>query len=323
MGVQRIGVLTSGGDAPGMNAAVRAVVRRGLSLGLEVIGVRRGYAGLIKGELMPLTLRDVGDMIQRGGTFLYTARSERFLTPEGQAEAMGQVRSAGLEGLVVIGGDGSYRGARVLARLGLPTVGVPGTIDNDIAGTDLTIGFDTAVNTVLDAVNKIRDTATSHERTFVLEVMGRHSGWIALTAGLAGGAESILIPEHRVPIEIVCQRLRQGKERGKRHSIIIVAEGVASGYQVAEEIKALAGFDTRVTVLGHIQRGGTPSATDRALATRLGARAAEVLAAGGGGEGICLGMEAGQVVTRLLDDVIGQPKPIPTELIELAEILAL
>lgn len=304
-----------------MNAAIRAVVRRATGLGLEVIGVRRGYSGLIAGDFMPLTLRDVGDIIHRGGTILHTARSERFKTLEGQQEAMARVRAAGLEGLVVIGGDGSFRGARVLTEMGLPCIGVPGTIDNDIFGTDLTIGFDTALNTVLEAMNKIRDTATSHDRTFVLEVMGRDSGWIALSAGLAGGAESILIPEAPVSMEEVCARLRSGYEKGKRHSIIIVAEGVGSGFRVGEEIKARTGFDTRVTVLGHIQRGGAPSAVDAMLASRLGARAAELLAEGAGGQFV--GIRSNEVITEPLANVIGQRKPIPAHLIALAESLAI
>ncbi len=319
--MKRIGVLTSGGDAPGMNAATRAVVRRATGLGLEVTGVRRGYAGLIAGDFLPLTMRDVGDIIHRGGTILRTARSDRFMTRAGQEEALDQARRAGLDGLVVVGGDGSFRGARVLTQLGLPCIGVPGTIDNDIFGTDLTIGFDTAVNTVLDALNKIRDTATSHERTFVVEVMGRHSGWIALSAGLAGGAESILIPEAPLEMDVVCGRLLASHERGKRHSIIIVAEGVTSGFSVGEAIKARTGFDTRVTVLGHIQRGGAPTAVDAMLASRLGARAAELLAAGAGDQFV--GIQNNEVVVQAFDLVIGQSKPIPGHLIELAEGLAI
>ncbi|BDG61026.1 ATP-dependent 6-phosphofructokinase [Caldinitratiruptor microaerophilus] len=303
-----------------MNAAIRAVVRWGQQLGLEVIGVRHGFAGLISGEHVPLTLRDVGDIIHRGGTILQTARSDRFLTPEGQAEAMATARRLGIEGLVVIGGDGSFRGAKRLIELGLPTVGVPGTIDNDIAGTDVTIGFDTAVNTVVDAINKIRDTATSHDRTFVIEVMGRHSGWIAIVAGLAGGAESILIPEHPLPVEEVCERLKRGFARGKRHSLVVVAEGAGSGFEVGEQIKQRTGFDVRVTVLGHVQRGGAPTASDRVLASQLGARAAEILARGESGK--MVGIEHGTVVERDFDDVIGKPKPIPLELVRLAEGLA-
>jgi len=318
--LKKIGVLTSGGDAPGMNAAVRAVVRRGLSLGVEVVGVRRGYAGLIAGDFVDLTISSVGDIIHRGGTVLYTARSERFVKPEGQQEAIAQARKAGIEGLVVIGGDGSFRGAIKLTEQGLPAVGVPGTIDNDIYGTDFTIGFDTAVNTCLDAVRKIRDTATSHDRTFVLEVMGRNSGWIALSVGLAGGAESILIPEHPVDLDEVIARLKRGVERGKRHSLIIVAEGAGEGFKVGEAIRARTGFDTRVTVLGHIQRGGSPSALDAMLASRLGARAVEVLVEGKGG--LFVGMVNNETVTPPLQNVLDKQKSIPSELIELAEVLS-
>lgn len=319
--MKRIGVLTSGGDAPGMNAAIRAVVRRALSLGMQVLGVRRGYAGLISGEFLPLNLSSVGDIIHRGGTILHTARSDYFLTHEGQQEALGHAREAGMEGLVVIGGDGSFRGGLALTQQGLPCVGVPGTIDNDIAGTDLTIGYDTAVNTCLDAIRKIRDTATSHDRTFVLEVMGRDSGWIALSAGLAGGAESILIPEVPVNMDEVIVRLKRGAERGKRHSLIIVAEGAGQGFQVGDAIKAQTGFDTRVAVLGHIQRGGSPSAVDAMLASRMGARASELLYEGQGG--LFVGMVNNQVVTPALTGVLEQRKTIPHDLIELSQMLAI
>ncbi|MFB5085082.1 6-phosphofructokinase [Symbiobacterium thermophilum] len=320
--MRKIGVLTSGGDAPGMNAAVRAAVRRGISLGAEVVGVRRGYAGLIAGEFVDLGVSSVGDIIHRGGTFLQTARSEYFMTPEGQAQALAKAREAGIEGLVVIGGDGSFRGALRLTELGLPAVGVPATIDNDIYGTDRTIGFDTAVNTCLDAIRKIRDTATSHERTFVLEVMGRHSGWIALAAGLAGGAESILLPERPVPMEEVVARLKRGVERGKRHTLIIVAEGVGSGFDIGRQIREMTGYDTRVMVLGHIQRGGSPTALDAMLASRMGAKAAEVLLEEGRG-GLFIGVENEQMVTRPLEQVLGRRKEIPDELVDLAEILAI
>lgn len=320
--VKRIGVLSSGGDAPGMNAAIRAVLRRGMSLGLEVIGVRRGYEGLIAGDFIPLTLGDVGDIIHRGGTILHTARSEHFKTTEGQHEALAQARRAGLQALVVIGGDGSYRGAKALTQLGLPCVGVPGTIDNDIAGTDRTIGFDTAVNTVVEAMNRLRDTATSHDRTFILEVMGRRSGWIALMAGLAGGAESILIPERPPDLDSVCARLARSRRRGKRHSLIVLAEGVGSAFDIAQEINRRSGDEIRVTVLGHIQRGGTPSAADRALATRMGARAVESLA-DGSGAGQMVAIANDEIVLRDLAVAWEQTKPIPEDLIQLAEMLAI
>lgn len=315
-----IGVLTSGGDAPGMNAAIRAVVRRGLSLGAEVIGVRRGFAGLIAGDFVRLDVGSVGDIIHRGGTILRSARSERFKTEEGQQEAIRQAREAGLDGLVVIGGDGSFRGAIALSQQGLPAIGVPGTIDNDIFGTDVTIGFDTAVNTSLDAIRKIRDTATSHDRTFVLEVMGRNSGWIALASGLAGGAESILIPERPVDMDYVIERLKRGVARGKRHSLIVVAEGAGSGFEVGRIIRERTGYDTRVTVLGHIQRGGAPMYQDAMLASRLGARAAELLMEGEAG--LFVGLVNGEIVTPPLQYVLDREKQIPQELIDLAEILS-
>ncbi|MDN7240262.1 6-phosphofructokinase [Planococcus sp. N028] len=284
--MKRIGVLTSGGDAPGMNAAVRAVVRKGLYHGIEVSGVYQGYQGLIEGKIKNLEAGDVGDIIQRGGTKLYSARCPEFRTEAGQEKAIEQMKKHGLEGLVVIGGDGSYRGAMALTKKGFPCVGVPGTIDNDIPGTDYTIGFDTALNTVIEAIDKIRDTATSHERTFIIEVMGRDAGDLALWAGLAGGAETILIPEEDYDIDEVIERLRKGKARGKRHSIIIVAEGVMSGNELATLIEGKTEIETRVSVLGHIQRGGSPTARDRVLGSMFGARAVEVLLEGKGGKAI-------------------------------------
>lgn len=292
--MKKIGVLTSGGDSPGMNAAVRAVVRKGIFHGIEVAGVYSGYQGLIEGNIKTLEAGDVGDIIQRGGTKLYSARCEEFRSEEGQLKAIEQMRKEGLEGLVVIGGDGSYQGAMALTKRGFPCVGVPGTIDNDIPGTDYTIGFDTALNTVIEAIDKIRDTATSHERTFIVEVMGRDAGDLALWAGLAGGAETILIPEDTYDIDDIVERLQKGRNRGKRHSIIIVAEGVMGGNELAELIKEKADIETRVSVLGHIQRGGSPTARDRVLGSLFGARAVEVLLTGVGGRAI--GMKNHQVV---------------------------
>ncbi|MDQ0430497.1 6-phosphofructokinase 1 [Planomicrobium stackebrandtii] len=292
--MKKIGVLTSGGDSPGMNAAVRAVVRKGIYHGIEVAGVYSGYQGLIEGNIKRLEAGDVGDIIQRGGTKLYSARCDEFRTNEGQLKAIEQMKKEGLEGLVVIGGDGSYRGAMALTERGFPCIGVPGTIDNDIPGTDYTIGFDTALNTVIEAIDKIRDTATSHERTFIVEVMGRDAGDLALWAGLAGGAETILIPEESYDIDEMIDRLQKGRDRGKRHSIIIVAEGVMGGNELADLIKEKADIETRVSVLGHIQRGGSPTARDRVLGSLFGARAVEVLLNGGGGRAI--GMKNHQVV---------------------------
>lgn len=292
--MKKIGVLTSGGDSPGMNAAVRAVVRKGIYHGIEVAGVYSGYQGLIEGNIKKLEAGDVGDIIQRGGTKLYSARCDEFRTNEGQLKAIEQMKKEGLEGLVVIGGDGSYRGAMALTKRGFPCIGVPGTIDNDIPGTDYTIGFDTALNTVIEAIDKIRDTATSHERTFIVEVMGRDAGDLALWAGLAGGAETILIPEESYDIDEMIDRLQKGRDRGKRHSIIIVAEGVMGGNELADLIKEKADIETRVSVLGHIQRGGSPTARDRVLGSLFGARAVEVLLTGVGGRAI--GMKNHQVV---------------------------
>ncbi|KUK36538.1 MAG: 6-phosphofructokinase, partial [Thermacetogenium phaeum] len=278
--VNRIGMLTSGGDAPGMNAAIRAVVRKSIYHGLEVVGIKRGFDGLLKKEFVKLQLGSVADIIHRGGTILHTARSEEFKTEEGQRKGVNNLRDGGIDGLVVIGGDGSFKGALALAKLGVPVIGVPATIDNDVGGTDLTIGFDTAVNNVVDAINKIRDTATSHERIFIIEVMGRHAGHIALYAGLSGGAESILVPEIPVDIDEVIFKLQRGINRGKLHSIIIVAEGAASGLAIGEEIKKRMGQETRVTILGHLQRGGTPTALDRMLASCMGAKAVDLLLEG-------------------------------------------
>lgn len=281
--MKRIGILTSGGDAPGMNAAIRAVVRKAIFHELEVYGIYYGFSGLIAGDMKPLAIGSVGDIIHRGGTILYSARSETFKTADGQTKAFAELHHFGIEGLVVIGGDGSLHGARQLAEHGFPTVGIPGTIDNDIAGTDVTIGFDTALNTVIRAIDNIRDTATSHERTYVVEVMGRQAGDIALWSGLADGAESILIPEEPYDMEEIVARLLRGNRRGKKHSIIVVAEGAASGTDIAQDIQKKTNLETRVSVLGHIQRGGSPTAYDRVLASRLGAKAVELLLSGKNG----------------------------------------
>jgi 6-phosphofructokinase 1 len=275
--MKRIGVLTSGGDAPGMNAAIRAVVRKGIYHGLDMYGIKYGFQGLMDGNIDRMDIGSVGDIIQRGGTILFSARSETFITDEGQEKAIEQLRKHDIDGLVVIGGDGTFRGAEALSKKGFLCVGIPATIDNDINGTDFTIGFDTALNTVIEAVDKIRDTATSHERTYIIEVMGRDAGDIALWSGLAGGAESIIIPEKKEEFQAVVDRLRRGQERGKKHSIIILAEGVGSGFDYGERIQKETNLETRVTVLGYIQRGGSPTAADRVLASRLGGCAVELL----------------------------------------------
>ncbi len=275
--MRKIAVLTSGGDAPGMNAAIRAVVRKGLYHGLDVFGIYYGFHGLMEGNMVQMKLGSVGDIIHRGGTKLYSARSDEFETEQGQKKALMHLESNDIDGLIVIGGDGSLKGAEALYQRGMPTIGVPATIDNDIGSFDYTIGFDTALNTVINAIDKIRDTATSHERIFVIEVMGRDAGDLALYAGLAGGAESILIPENPVQLATIVDRLKRGHNRGKKHNIIVLSEGIGSGIQLGEQIQQETGFETRVSVLGHLQRGGTPSAQDRVLASRLGAKAVDLL----------------------------------------------
>jgi len=319
--VKRIGVLTSGGDAPGMNAAVRAVVRKAIFHGVEVYGVIGGYAGLISGNFRKLEVGSVGDIIHRGGTFLFSARCEEFKTKEGQQKGIEQLKKHNIDGLVVIGGDGSYMGAKALTEQGFPCVGVPGTIDNDIPGTEFTIGFDTALNTVIDAIDKIRDTATSHERTFIIEVMGRNAGDIALWAGLAGGAETILIPEEGFHLEEIVNRLKKGQERGKKHSIIVVAEGVASGVEIGKLIEENTDFDTRVSVLGHMQRGGSPTAQDRVLASRLGAYAVELLVEGKGGRAV--GIEKNQLVDYDIIEALARKHTIDSNLYHLSKELSI
>ncbi|OIK11150.1 6-phosphofructokinase [Bacillus sp. MUM 13] len=319
--MRKIGVLTSGGDSPGMNAAIRAVVRKAIFHNIEVYGIYYGYQGLISGDIRKLEIGSVGDIIHRGGTMLHSARCLDFKTEEGQLKGIEQLKKHGIEGLVVIGGDGSYRGAGALTERGYPCIGVPGTIDNDIPGTDFTIGFDTALNTVIDAIDRIRDTATSHERTYVVEVMGRDAGDLALWAGLAGGAETILCPECDYNMEELIAKLIRGKERGKKHSIIIVAEGVGSAVDIAREIEAETHFDTRVTVLGHVQRGGSPTANDRVLASRLGAHAVELLMEGKGGRAV--GLEKNQLVDYDIIEVLSHKHAIDRKMYDLSSELSI
>ncbi|MFC4652314.1 6-phosphofructokinase [Lactococcus nasutitermitis] len=282
--MKRIAVLTSGGDAPGMNAAIRAVFKKAVAEGIEVYGINHGYAGMVAGDIFPLDFKAVGDTVRRGGTFLYSARYPEFAELEGQLKGIEQLKKKGIEGVVVIGGDGSYHGAMRLTEHGYPAVGLPGTIDNDIVGTDYTIGFDTAVTTVVEAVDKIRDTSTSHHRTFIVEVMGRGAGDIALWSGIASGADEIIIPEKDFKFEDVVKNIQEGYENGRNHHIIILAEGVMSGAEFAEKLKEAGDrSDLRVSVLGHIQRGGSPTVRDRVLASRMGARAVELLRDGIGG----------------------------------------
>lgn len=318
--MKTIAVLTSGGDAPGMNAAIRAVVRTAIYYKLEVVGIRRGYLGLVKEDMVPLVIGSVADIVHRGGTILRTARCDEFFQPSIREKAVSRLKASGIDGLIVIGGDGTFRGAVELERLGMPVIGIPGTIDNDIPHTQ-TIGFDTAVNTVVDAINKIRDTATSHERIFVIEVMGRHNGFIALAAGLAGGAESILIPEKPFDLHEVVTKLKRGQNRGKLHSIILAAEGAISAIEASRQIHEFSGLDTRVTILGHIQRGGTPTATDRILASRMGAEAVEMLIKGENKK--MVGYWNHRMESFDLEWIVDQPREIDLDDYHLAEILAI
>lgn len=317
--MKNIAVLTSGGDAPGMNAAIRAVVRSGINRGLRVYGVRRGFNGLIQGDLQEMTMTSVADIIHRGGTILRTARSEEFKTPEGQAKAVNVAKVFNIDGIVVIGGDGSFVGAQKLTDQGVACIGVPGTIDNDLAYTDYTIGFDTAVNNVLDAINKIRDTSASHERVSIIEVMGRHCGDIALYAGIAGGAESIIIPEVEYSIDEICRKLIQGKNRGKLHSIILLAEGAGDGIKLEEEIRSKVDMEVRTTILGYIQRGGNATATDRLLASKMGAGAVELLLEGKAGR--VVGIRDNKIFDIDIHEALVMKRQFNTDLYDLSTIL--
>lgn len=316
-----IGVITSGGDSPGMNAAARAVVRTALFEGVEVWGVRNGYRGILDDEMFKMESRDVSDIIQRGGTFLGTARCHRFTTPEGRALAAEKLREKGIEGLCIIGGDGSLRGASLLsAEHHIPIVGLPGTIDNDVWGTDYTIGCDTAANTIIDAINKLRDTASAHRRVVVLEVMGRNCGWLALTAGIAGGAEYILVPEEEFDLDEISAEISEAYKKGKRYILVVVAEGAGSAVEIGKIIREKTELDTRVTVLGHIQRGGTPTIIDRLKASQLGEKAALALISGL--TDLVFGFNRGNVVSINLHDAVTNKKPLDPEIIRLAKVLA-
>ncbi|MBR5348905.1 MAG: 6-phosphofructokinase [Lachnospiraceae bacterium] len=307
--VKTIGVLTSGGDAPGMNAAIRAVVRTGIKKGLSVKGIYRGYAGLLQEEIQDMDAHSVSDIIQRGGTILYTARCEEFKKPEYQQKAADICRKHGIDGLVVIGGDGSFTGACKLANLGINTIGLPGTIDLDIACTDYTIGFDTAVNTAMQAIDKVRDTSTSHERCSIIEVMGRHAGYIALWCGIANGAEDILLPERYDGDEqALINRIIENRKHGMKHHIIINAEGVGHSTSMAKRIEAATGVETRATVLGHMQRGGSPTAIDRMYASIMGARAVDLLIEGASNR--VVGMKGGKLVDYDINEALAMKKDI-------------
>lgn len=320
--MKRIAVLTSGGDAPGMNAAIRAVVRTANFHHMEAYGVSRGYSGLIEGELQMLSRRSVSDTIQRGGTILKTARSDKFITYEGRKKAAEVLSERGIDGLVVIGGDGSLRGANELwSEFGVKTVGVPGTIDNDLGYTDKTIGFDTAVNTALSAINNLRDTMSSHDRVVIVQVMGRRSGEIALHAGLAGGAEVILVPEKPVDFDDVAAVLNRGKAVGKSSGIVVLAEGACPLDEAMKELKERTGLSFRSTVLGYIQRGGSPTMEDRVLASRLGVRAVELLKENQGGR--VVGIKGGKVIDLPIAEALAIPPRFDEELFEQAKMLSL
>lgn len=322
--LKKIGVYTSGGDAPGMNAAIRAVVRTGIHQGFEIVGISHGYAGMISGEFEPLQLSSVANILQRGGTVLKTGRSQEFLKPEYRAKAAQTLKDNQIDALVCIGGDGSFNGAQALWKEHqVPVIGLPGTIDNDIYGTDITIGYDTAVNTALEAIDRIRDTAASHDRLFIVEVMGRNSGFIAVDVGVAGGAEEVFIPETPTPIEKAIEHIQRGVNRGKTSSILVTAEGQKPGraYDLAEAIRKKSGYEAKVCILGHVQRGGAPTATDRILASRLGAASIEALKARQ-----CngmLGLTHGKVSFIDFTESLSKKKVVSQELIHLAQILSI
>ena len=319
--MKTIGVLTSGGDAPGMNAVVRAVVRTAIHCGMTVKGIGRGYNGLIEGDIFDLDVRSVSDIIHRGGTVLYTARSPLFKTEEGMAAAIENCKKFGIEGIVVIGGDGSYRGARDLSLRGRPCIGVPGTIDNDIASTEYTIGFDTAMNTAMEMVDKIRDTAQSHDRCSVVEVMGRKAGFLALQCGIAVGATAILVPEMEHSMDDVIAKIKSSQLTGKKHFIIVVAEGVGGVEDIAKKVEAETGIESRATILGHVQRGGSPTVRDRVCATQLGYAAVQLLRKGIGNR--VVGISHGQVVDYDIYEALNMQKPFDTEMYEIANITSI
>ena len=316
-----IAVMTSGGDSPGMNAAARAVVRTALYEGVDVYGINNGYAGMINDDIVKLTSRSVSDLIQRGGTFLGTARSAEFKTPEGRRKGYENLVKRHIEGLVIIGGDGSLTGGSLLSKeTGLPIVGLPGTIDNDVWGMDYTIGCDTAANTIVEAINKLRDTASAHRRIMLVEVMGRNSGWLAMMSGIAGGAEYVLVPEVKYDLDDMCHELNAMYDAGKRYSIIVVAEGAGSAIGLGKIVEEKTGIDTRVSVLGHIQRGGSPTVEDRMKASMLGEKAA--LAIISGATNVVFGFNEGKVVAVNLFDAVNNEKTLDPELVRLARVLA-
>ena len=319
--ISTIGVLTSGGDAPGMNAAIRAVVRQALSKGKKVKGIKRGYAGLLNEEIIDMDVTSVSDIIQRGGTILYTARCKEFVTPEGQQEGAKICRKHGIDGLIVIGGDGSFRGAQKLAGLGINTVGIPGTIDLDIACTEYTIGFDTAVNTAMEAIDKVRDTSTSHERCSIIEVMGRNAGYLALWCGIANGAEDILLPErYDYDEQKLIDNIISNRKKGKKHHIIVNAEGIGHSASMAKRIEAATGVETRATILGHMQRGGSPTCRDRVYASMMGAYAVDLLCAGKSNRVVAY--RHGEYVDYDIDEALAMQKDISEYEFEISRTLS-
>lgn len=319
--IKRIGVLTSGGDAPGMNAAIRAVVRCGIYNGLEVYGVKKGYNGLINGDMMLMEARSVGEILQKGGTILQTARCKEFKEEAGVIKAVEEAKKAGLDGLVVVGGDGSFRGARDLCRHGLPTIAMPGTIDNDIACSEYTIGYDTCLSTVIDAVDKLRDTSSSHERCSVIEVMGRNAGYIAVEAAISCGAEVVLVPEFDYDFERdVIGVIKKGIARGKKHCIVIVAEGVGGAFKIAQQIETETGMESRATVLGHVQRGGSPTVQDRVMASRMGVKSVELLLEGKENRVVCV--KDGKIIDIDIEEGLAMKKYLSPELMGLVKKLS-
>jgi 6-phosphofructokinase 1 len=320
--MKRIAVMTSGGDAPGMNAAIRAVVRTGMEYGIEVYGIRQAYSGLLNGDFELLTSREVSGILQRGGTILQTARNDEFRTPQGQRKGLRRLNERGIEGLVVVGGDGSLRGAMALQNLGIKVVGIPGSIDNDIWGTNMSIGVDTALNTILEALDRVRDTATSHQRAFIIEVMGRNCGYLALMASILGGAEVVITPEKAISMDEVALAMEDAYVRGKTHAIAVIAEGAA--YRITELEQYLkgkhVGFEIRLIILGHTQRGGSPSAFDRLLATRMGVKAVEVLR--NGQTGVMVALDGREISTVPLEEVTTKTRNISESYYDMARILS-
>ncbi len=319
--LRRVGVLTSGGDSPGMNASIRAVTRTALYHGLEVIGIRRGYEGLLEGDFVPMTRSTVGGILMHGGTILRTARCPEFMRPEGVNAGVSKLKENDIDALVVIGGDGSFHGALELHKRGVQVVGVPGTIDNDMAGTDCTIGFDTACNTALECISKLRDTASSHDRMFIVEVMGRHAGFLALETAVACGAEFVLVPEIPADIEAIIKKIHYAKEHGKTHSIIVLAEGVMPAHELADKLKGRCDYDPRIVVLGHIQRGGAPSSFDAVLASRLGYAAVECLLAGQ--SGVMVGRVKGEILASPLQRAWEERRPLDQDMLRIMDTLSI